>query len=251
MGAQGLVLASVLGLTAVSILSLKDHWAELRFEVGAGLLWMVLMGAWGLGIMILYREAPIPFWLGMGLQMWAQAALAAVIWPAAVRWSRLAGTPAVGALWSPRAPAVMLGAVATAVLAGLLTWSMVPLFEQSVSPQMKQVERWAMLSGPGFMLIGVGAAVGEELIFRLGFFAGLSRLFRGADRRGLLAAVISSALWTLMHGAHTEPASIKYLQIFPFGLALCALYRLGGGIEGPILAHALFNGSVIVLGWPA
>jgi membrane protease YdiL (CAAX protease family) len=244
-----LVLFSTGALAAVGTAVLLQRRRELRPELGAGLLWPSAAALLAAAAVLAYRPcAPESFWLPMGLGLWTQAALAAAIWPAGAWCDRQAGRRSAGALADGRRAArTLLGVAGTVLLAGAISLALYDLMERSIAPSMKAQEANLRSSTAGLVLMASAAAVVEELIFRHGFFTTLQRAFGGFDRRGLLAAALSSALWALAHEGHTDPAWIKYAQIFPFGLAQCALLRFGGGIEGPIAAHVLFNVAVVAM----
>ena len=84
------------------------------------------------------------------------------------------------------------------------------------------------------------AAVGEELMFRLGIQNYIARIFGWWDRRYWLAILLSAALWSLGHAGTLEPDWVKIAQVFPAGLALGWLARKHG-IEACILSHVVFN----------
>ncbi len=84
------------------------------------------------------------------------------------------------------------------------------------------------------------AAVGEELMFRLGIQNHVARIFGWWDHRYWLAILLSAALWSLGHAGTLEPDWVKLAQVFPAGLALGWLARKHG-IEACILAHVVFN----------
>ena len=84
------------------------------------------------------------------------------------------------------------------------------------------------------MLVTVIAPLGEELFFR-GFFYGALRNWRGP----LLAALLSGALFGLVH---VGSAPIGYLvPLAFFGIGLCLLYEWTGSLYPPIALHALNN----------
>ena len=84
------------------------------------------------------------------------------------------------------------------------------------------------------------AAVGEELVFRLGIQNYIARIFGWWDQRYWLAILLSAALWSLGHAGTLEPDWVKIAQVFPAGLALGWLARKHG-IEACILSHVVFN----------
>ncbi len=90
-------------------------------------------------------------------------------------------------------------------------------------------------------MLGVSvAALGEELVFRLGIQNYTARIFGWWDRRYWLAILLSATLWSLGHVGTLEPGWVKLAQVFPAGLALGWLARKHG-IEACILAHVAFN----------
>ncbi|MCY3819267.1 MAG: CPBP family intramembrane metalloprotease [Gammaproteobacteria bacterium] len=78
------------------------------------------------------------------------------------------------------------------------------------------------------------AAVGEELMFRLGIQNYIARIFGWWDHRYWLAIILSAALWSLGHAGTLEPDRVKIAQVFPAGLVLGRLARKHG-IEACIL----------------
>ena len=89
------------------------------------------------------------------------------------------------------------------------------------------------------VVAAIGAGVHEELVFRLGLFAGIVALLRGLDQRFALALafVASSLLFAAAHhlGAHGEP----------FTTHAFAFRSLAGAAFGAIfwyrsLAHAVY-----------
>ncbi len=102
------------------------------------------------------------------------------------------------------------------------------------------LDRLLGLSLTGTSLVGaLGAGVHEELVFRLGLFAGFVALLEGLERRFaiVLALVTSSLLFAAAHhlGAHGEP----------FTMHAFAFRTLAGAAFGAIfwfrsLAHAVY-----------
>ena len=100
-----------------------------------------------------------------------------------------------------------------------------------------------MVRGPDWMLaaavIGIGAPLSEELLFR-GFL--LSALAQ--TRLGFWgAALISTALWTSLHVGYTV---VGILEVALIGLLFSWLLWRTGSLRVPIFCHALYN-SLIVL----
>jgi membrane protease YdiL (CAAX protease family) len=100
-----------------------------------------------------------------------------------------------------------------------------------------------LVRGPNWGLaaavIGIGAPLSEELLFR-GFL--LSALVQG--RTGFWgAAIVSSALWTALHVGYS---AVGILEVFVIGLFFSWLLWRTGSLRVAIFCHAVYN-SLIVL----
>ena len=84
------------------------------------------------------------------------------------------------------------------------------------------------------VLVTVIAPLGEELFFR-GFFYGALRNWRGP----ILAAILSGAVFGLVHAGSAPVGYLVPLAIF--GVGLCLLYEWTGSLYPPIALHALNN----------
>ncbi len=84
------------------------------------------------------------------------------------------------------------------------------------------------------VVVTVVAPLGEELFFR-GFFYGALRNWRGP----MVAAVLTGAVFGLVHAGSSPIGYIVPLAIFGFGL--CLLYERTGSLYPPIALHALNN----------
>jgi uncharacterized protein len=84
------------------------------------------------------------------------------------------------------------------------------------------------------VLVTVLAPLGEELFFR-GFFFGALRNWRGP----LPAALISGAVFGLIHAGSSPAGYLVPLAIF--GVGLCLLYEWSGSLYPAIALHALNN----------
>jgi membrane protease YdiL (CAAX protease family) len=84
------------------------------------------------------------------------------------------------------------------------------------------------------VLVTVIAPLGEELFFR-GFFFGALRNWHGP----VLAAVLTGALFGLIHAGSAPVGYLVPLAIF--GAGLCLLYELTGSLYPAIALHALNN----------
>jgi len=79
----------------------------------------------------------------------------------------------------------------------------------------------------------------EEFIFRGLLFRGLRR-----DLPLPWAAVASAAVFAIIH------PSLGVVPVFGLGLAAAIAYERTGWLLAPVLAHAVYNGVVVLLsGW--
>jgi uncharacterized protein len=97
-------------------------------------------------------------------------------------------------------------------------------------------------SSASFMLVSLAvfvAPITEELLFRGWIYTGLRY------RLGMWAALIlSSAIFAL---AHYEDTHIYALAVFPVGLALGGLRERSGTVTVPILFHAFYNLTAVII----
>jgi uncharacterized protein len=97
-------------------------------------------------------------------------------------------------------------------------------------------EQW----GLAFLVVGIGAPLSEELLFR-GFL--LSALAR--SRLGFAgAAILSSALWTALHAGYSATG---IAEVFLIGLFFSWLLWRTGSLWVPIFCHALYNSLLVVM----
>lgn len=100
------------------------------------------------------------------------------------------------------------------------------------------------VTGPDWLLallvIGVGAPLSEELLFR-----GFLQSALAQSRLGFVgASLISTAMWTALHASYT-PFGIA--QVFLIGLFFCWLLWRTGSLWVAIFCHALYNSLVVVV----
>jgi CAAX protease family protein len=96
-------------------------------------------------------------------------------------------------------------------------------------------EQWVL----ALLVVGVGAPLSEELLFR-GFL--LSALAR--SRLGFAgAALVTTTLWTALHAGYSLAGIV---EVFTIGLFFSWLLWRTGSLRVPIFCHALYN-SLIVL----
>ena len=114
-------------------------------------------------------------------------------------------------------------------------------FKLPTNPQ-DLVDQVANMSwSPMFVLIAflavVVAPLSEELFFRAFLYRSLKTYMSP-----ILAAILSSLLFTAMHGNwHSS------LSLFLLGLWLCRSYEKSGNLWVPIILHALFNGNTLII----
>ncbi len=84
------------------------------------------------------------------------------------------------------------------------------------------------------LVLAVGAPLSEELLFRGFLLSALERSILGP----VGAAVLTSALWTVIHWGYVIQAM---LALFVMGLALAALVYRTGSIWHAVVAHATYN----------
>jgi membrane protease YdiL (CAAX protease family) len=100
------------------------------------------------------------------------------------------------------------------------------------------------MTGPDWLLallvIGVGAPLSEELLFR-----GFLQSALAQSRLGFVgASLISTAMWTALHASYT-PFGIA--QVFLIGLFFCWLLWRTGSLWVAIFCHALYNSLVVIV----
>ena len=157
-------------------------------------------------------------------------------------WSRLLGpTRATGVMW-----AVGLGVgVGVVVAAFTVNGTLAVLLEVEEGVE-QQILQDALAGGVPTVLVGimtvVVAPVAEEVLFR-------GVLFRAmAARLGLwVGAVLSSAVFAVIHFEILFSQPIALAGLFVVGLLLAFAYHLTGSIVVPILGHAVFNASSLTL----
>lgn len=97
-------------------------------------------------------------------------------------------------------------------------------------------EQWIL----ALLVVGVGAPLSEELLFR-GFL--LSALAR--SRLGFLgAALISTIWWTVLHAGYSTAGII---EVFLIGLFFSWLLWRTGSLRVPIFCHALYNSLIVIV----
>jgi membrane protease YdiL (CAAX protease family) len=96
-------------------------------------------------------------------------------------------------------------------------------------------ERWLL----ALLVVGVGAPLSEELLFR-GFL--LSALAR--SRLGFWGgAALSTALWTALHANYS---AVGIAEVFVIGVFFSWLIWRTGSLRVAIFCHALYNSLIVV-----
>jgi uncharacterized protein len=100
------------------------------------------------------------------------------------------------------------------------------------------------MTGPDWLLallvIGVGAPLSEELLFR-GF---LQSALAGSRIGFIGASLVSTAMWTALHASYTL---FGIAQVFLIGLFFCWLLWRTGSLWVAIFCHALYNSLVVIV----
>jgi membrane protease YdiL (CAAX protease family) len=90
------------------------------------------------------------------------------------------------------------------------------------------------------LVVGVGAPLAEEFLFRGFLFSAISK-----TRLGLIGtAILTSAVWTSLHVGYA-PAAV--IEVFGIGLVLSWLLVRSGSLWVPIFCHAAYNTLLMVM----
>ena len=101
-----------------------------------------------------------------------------------------------------------------------------------------------MVEGPQWLfvllVVGVGAPLSEELLFRGYLLPALAR-----TRFGYVGgALISTAIWTALHAGYTITG---IAEVFLIGMFFCWLLWRTGSLRVAIFCHALYNSLIVVV----
>lgn len=112
--------------------------------------------------------------------------------------------------------------------------SLLPAVRESILSD--TINQWQLDTVPRIIWFQVLAVIlaplCEEIVFRGFLFGGLKR-----KMSGLVAALVSSSLFALLHGY----SAVGILLVFVYGLVFCWLYARSGSLWPGILAHGLLN----------
>jgi uncharacterized protein len=212
------------------------------FSIGLGVLLVMLVWGGGAAIEFPGRQGAAAQ-TAMGLRFFALWQLAAVLMTllASTRFGGrlrdvLALHPAAGG-WGAYWGAILTLAVVQVVLSGVQYTTRSGDLYVDLRPFVELVR------GPDWVLaalvIGIGAPLSEELLFRGFLLSALSR-----SRLGFWgAAVITSGLWTALHAGYTL---VGIVEVFVIGLFFSWLVWRTGSLRVAIFCHAVYN-SLIVL----
>jgi len=146
------------------------------------------------------------------------------------------------ALRSPGPPLIYLRAVLLmAVLQLVVSAVQYTLLPQDMYADLRPFvdlfgKQWAF----ALLVVGLGAPLSEELLFR-GFL--LSALAR--SRVGFAGgALITSALWTALHVGYSLAGIV---EVFTIGLFFCWLLWRTGSLLVPIFCHGLYNALIVLV----
>ena len=103
---------------------------------------------------------------------------------------------------------------------------------------------YELVRGPDWILatavIGIGAPLSEELLFRGFLQSALAR-----TRLGFWwAALITAALWTALHAGYS---AVGLVEVFSIGLIFSWLLWRTGSLWVPIFCHAVYNTLVVLV----
>lgn len=146
-------------------------------------------------------------------------------------------------LGPPRSAGIYLGAILAVLVFQLVTAALEYVFvPEEMFRDLRQFV--SLAQGPAWLLVlvvvGLGAPLSEELLFR-GFL--LPALARGRlGFRG--AAVVSTALWTMLHAGYSI---VGLAEVFLIGLLFSWLLWRTGSLRVTIVCHALYNSLIMLV----
>ena len=146
------------------------------------------------------------------------------------------------ALRTPGPPMVYLKAIALmAVLQVAVSAVQYTLLPQDMYADLRPFvqlfgEQWVL----ALLVVGVGAPLSEELLFR-GFL--LSALAR--SRLGFAGgALVTTSLWTALHAGYSLAGIV---EVFTIGLFFSWLLWRTGSLRVPMFCHALYNSLIVLM----
>jgi hypothetical protein len=144
------------------------------------------------------------------------------------------GLRPVGGRW-PKSLAWGIGAGLVAAIGGVAYAA--TLQHSGLGPAAEEIRASPLYSSYWFVLLAIVAApLCEEFIFRGLILGGLARSLPGA-----WAVVASAAVFAIVH------PPVAMIPVFGLGICTAAAYRRTGGLLAPMLAHALYNGTLVAI----
>jgi membrane protease YdiL (CAAX protease family) len=119
---------------------------------------------------------------------------------------------------------------------GAWTAVMMLLDPDAVAADLRPFREMMVAGGvlPVLLIIGIGAPLSEELMFRGFLFSGLAK-----SRLGLLGTgVLTAAGWTALHAGYSAAG---LMEVFLIGLYFSWLLVRTGSLWVPIFCHAVYN----------
>jgi membrane protease YdiL (CAAX protease family) len=140
--------------------------------------------------------------------------------------------------WRAYAGALLALVALQAVLALLQHWVVRHDMLTDLRPFVDLIrgEDWLLTAA----VIGIGAPLSEELLFRGFLLAALARTSLGFWG----AAFVSTALWTALHYGYSL---MGIIEVFVIGLFFSWLLWRTGSLRVPIFCHALYNSLIVVV----
>ena len=94
--------------------------------------------------------------------------------------------------------------------------------------------------GLALLVVGLGAPLAEEVLFRGFLLSALAKLRTGFAG----AALISTTLWTALHAGYSL---IGIAEVFTIGLFFSWMLWRTGSLRVPIFCHALYNSLIVCM----
>lgn len=135
--------------------------------------------------------------------------------------------------------------ISTGFIALMLSSVIFTLIPVEISPEFNEYLDETGLDKPGGelaqVILVISASITEEIFFRFALMSFIIVLLKPWRYAGIVIAVlISSVSWTLMHTGITVPLGVKEAQIMVIGVIFGWLF-LKYGVEASIIAHAVLN----------
>ena len=125
---------------------------------------------------------------------------------------------------------------------GLFTWISATVFDHDQTSDIRGMGE--IFRGPwwplALIVIGVGAPLSEELLFR-----GFLQTALVQTRLGFWGgSAITTTLWTAMHAGYSL---VGLIEVFLIGLVFCVMLRQTGSLRVTIASHAIYNTLIALI----